>query len=104
MAAGFLSHHRHQQPLAAIGPHHDDHGSHTGDGCVQYGETGWVENVANVVCLPATGGCVHDQQAAADKVLACVVFIAARNAINCGFGFMKSNTAALPAKIITEDN
>ncbi|KAI4817913.1 hypothetical protein KUCAC02_011285 [Chaenocephalus aceratus] len=30
----FLPHHRHQQSLAAIGPHHDDHSSHTCDGGV----------------------------------------------------------------------
>lgn len=33
-----LPHHRHQQPLATIGPHHDDHLPHPGHGHLQHGE------------------------------------------------------------------
>lgn len=47
MALHFLSQHCHQQPLAATGPHNDNHRSHPGDGRVQHGEAAYT--VVNVV-------------------------------------------------------
>lgn len=57
-----LPHHRHQQSLAAIGPHHDDHRSHTGDGCLQYGEQ-WECGGCGQSWPPAgqVGSCRHTQ-------------------------------------------
>ena len=48
----FLPHHRHQQSLAAIGPHHDDHSSHTCDGGVQHGEK-FITGCGGLAFIPA---------------------------------------------------
>lgn len=68
LAPGFLSHHCHQQPLAAIGPHHDDYGCHTGDGCVQYGETLFKMLQMLNVFPSVVHGSVCDLQAAAETL------------------------------------